>query len=237
MERPSRPSAVTPGSTRGPLFELAAGTVRGGEKKFRLPPIRPGRCIVEKAGAVHVTANVPEDRELIGRIAEGDKKAFAAFYERYARRVLATLRKRAGDEALAEELAQEVFVAVWTKAGCYRPDRGEPEVWLYTIARNKLTDHWRRVGRLGAALGIEAEDYDVPAEPPGEGSGWKHWLEKAIAALSPEQRQAVELVYYEGMTFKETAERVGVPLGTLKWRIHAALGTLRDRMKGLEGAD
>ena len=105
----------------------------------------------------------PSDLLLLARIAEGDLEAFQAFYDRYAGRVLAYVRQLSRHRDGAEDVVQEVFVAVWRRAASYRPDRGDPMGWLYTITRNKQVDLWRRQGEtrpqgLAGAAGPEPDD-------------------------------------------------------------------------------
>jgi RNA polymerase sigma-70 factor (ECF subfamily) len=167
------------------------------------------------------------DAQLIGRIAAGDRDAFRAFYERYAARVLSYVRLLARDREVAEDVVQEVFLSVWRKSASYRADRGDVPGWLYTITRNKLVDLWRRKG--GA---VEDPDFDLgrleAADPGGDGRVVSIAVRRALATLKREQREALELAYFGGLTYEETAERLALPLGTLKSRIRAGLAVLRE---------
>ncbi|MCA9773069.1 MAG: RNA polymerase sigma factor [Myxococcales bacterium] len=166
---------------------------------------------------------------LIERIAKGEKDAFRAFYERFAARILGSMLRVTADRETSEELVQEVFLAVWLKAATYRAELGAPEAWLAGIARNKGFDHLRRLQRIGTTIGLEVESLAAPSVE--HRADWSIALERATRTLSPEQREAVNLVYGTGHTFQEAARRVGVPTGTLKSRIHTALGVLRSTMK------
>lgn len=169
------------------------------------------------------------DAQLIGRIAAGDRDAFRDFYDRYASRVLSYVRLLARDREVAEDVVQEVFLSVWRKAASYRTDRGDVPGWLYTITRNKLVDLWRRKG--GA---VEEPDFDFDRieadDPGGDGRVISIAVRRALATLKREQRQALELAYFGGLTYEETAERLALPLGTLKSRIRAGLALLRERL-------
>jgi len=169
------------------------------------------------------------DAQLIGRIATGDRDAFRDFYDRYAARVLSYVRLLARDRELAEDIVQEVFLSVWRKAASYRTDRGDVPGWLYTITRNKLVDLWRRKG--GA---VEEPDFDFDrleaADPGGDGRVISLAVRRALATLKREQREALELAYFGGLTYEETAERLALPLGTLKSRIRAGLALMRERL-------
>jgi RNA polymerase sigma-70 factor (ECF subfamily) len=168
----------------------------------------------------------PTDEALLARVAVGDMSSFQAFYQRHAGRVLAYARKL--DTAFAEDVAQEVFLAVWRKAATFKPDRGEVAGWLYGLTRNKFVDHWRKAG---GRIGMEPLDSLPPAGPPGiparEPESLPFAVRQALARVAPEQRRAIELAYFDGFTYEETAGRLALPLGTLKSRIRAGLKTMR----------
>lgn len=171
-------------------------------------------------------ATEPTDAALIAAIAAEDRDAFRAFYDRYAAKVLSYVRMLARQRETAEDVVQEVFLSVWRKAPSYRPDRGDVPGWLYTITRNKLVDVWRRKGGL-----VEDEDFDfgqlLAQDAGAEGQVVALAVRRALGELKPEQRQALELAYFGGLTYEETAERLALPLGTLKSRIRAGLAILR----------
>lgn len=180
------------------------------------------------AAAYPLMVNEPADAELIAAIARQDRDAFHAFYERYGARVLSYVRRLARQRELAEDVVQEVFLAVWRKAPSYRADRGDVPGWLYTMTRNKLVDFWRRKGGL-----VEDEDFDLGqlfAPERGESQVVSIAVRGALAQLKREQRQALELAYFGGLTYEETAERLALPLGTLKSRIRSGLAILRDAL-------
>ena len=166
----------------------------------------------------------PLDEELLAATARGDLDAFHTFYQRYAGRVLAYARRVSRDAVLAEDITQEVFTAVWTKAATFRPDRGGAPAWLYTLTRNKLVDHWRRLGRDNEMESIE--DLSVPASVQ-EDRDLRLTLRQALSRVAPEQREAIEMAYYGGLTYEETAGRLSLPVGTLKSRIRVGLRALK----------
>jgi len=170
--------------------------------------------------------STPTDPELVERIARADGEAFRELYDRYAGRILAYVRQISRERDAAEDVVQEVFLQVWRKAVSYRPERGEVPGWLYTITRNRLVDRWRRKGGQ-----VEDEAFDLAsleaAERGPDGRMLDLSLRQALADLSPEQREAIELAYFGGLTYEETAERLALPVGTLKSRIRAALARLR----------
>jgi RNA polymerase sigma-70 factor, ECF subfamily len=166
-----------------------------------------------------------DDRLLLKRTATGDKEAFRAFYDRYGRRVVAVIRRRVFDPQIVEELVQDVFVAVWSSAPRYRQELGEPEAWLNGLVRNKLADHWRRMRRVGVALGVGLDPSEEVGEVPR--SDLRLSLERALGTLTAEQHRVVSLVYLSGLTLREAALALRTPLGTVKSRINAALRRMR----------
>ncbi len=173
--------------------------------------------------------STPADAELVARIAAQDAEAFRHFYDRYAGRILAYVRQISRHPEAADDVVQEVFLSVWRKAASYRPERGDVPGWLYTITRNKLVDMWRRKGGV-----VEADGFDFAALVGGDRGADGHVVDlsvrKALGELSREQREAVELAYFGGLTYEETARRLSVPLGTLKSRIRAGLARMRARL-------
>lgn len=167
------------------------------------------------------------DEILLARIAEGDLDAFQTFHERMAPRVIAYAERHAKGRQLAEDISQEVFLSVWTKARTYRPDRGTAAGWLYTLTRNKIVDLWRRSGK-----GLEPEPLDdqLLASPPETDGDLRLTVRQALAHVAPESRNALVTAYFEGLTYEETAERLELPVGTLKSRIRVGLRALRERL-------
>lgn len=177
-------------------------------------------------------AGTSSDASLLAAIAEGRCEAFQLFYERFGARVLSYARQLVGGHSeRAEDLAQEVFLAVWRKAGSFDADRGDAAGWLYTIARNRFLDERRKAARSKEIDG-ELDLTHVAEVPQGVGAELRVSLEKALSILRDEQRQALELAYFGGLTYEETALRLNLPVGTLKSRIRAALSTLRGFLEG-----
>jgi RNA polymerase sigma-70 factor (ECF subfamily) len=166
----------------------------------------------------------PSDEGLLRRISEGDLAAFHLFYQRYSGRILSYARQLShNNRDFAEDVMQEVFVSVWRRAASYRSERGDPAGWLYTIARNKMVDLWRKQGDGRELAEIEEETL---FSLPGEGD-LRLTMKQALAQVSAEQRRAIELAYFGGLTYEETAKRLDLPVGTLKSRIRAGLKSLR----------
>jgi RNA polymerase sigma-70 factor, ECF subfamily len=166
-----------------------------------------------------------DSRWLLERVAKGDREAFHALYDCYGARVLAMVRRQVPVRQLAEELVQDVFVAAWIGARSYREEIGDPERWLLGITRHKLQDHWRRLRGLMRAVGAHAEQARLEARMAD--IDLRLAIEEALTGLPAEQRRLLDLIYQGGLTFAEAARALGVPQGTVKSRVHAALVTLR----------
>lgn len=179
------------------------------------------------------------DRERFADLMEAvarnqDRAAFAELFAFYAPRVKGyCLRLGAGD-ALAEELAQEVMVTVWRKAGLFDRRQAAVSTWIFRIARNRRIDAARRAARPE----IDPEDDPLapiaPAAPDEAVSGAERdtAVREALKTLPPEQLSLLELAYYEGLSHRDIAERTGVPLGTVKSRIRLAFTRLRATLDG-----
>ncbi len=170
---------------------------------------------------------------LIEAIAErGDRQAFAQLFEHYAPRVKRYLLRSGAEAAAAEELAQEVMVLVWRKAGSFDASRAGASTWIFTIARNKCIDRFRRQRR---------PEYDpedpllvTARAPEGDarvaGGQRAEALRAALEALPPAQASILRRAYFRGMSLRAIAEEDGVPLGTVKSRVRLALARLRERL-------
>ena len=149
----------------------------------------------------------PSDLELLTRIASADREAFRLFYNRYAPQILAYVRAMGRSRDASEDVVQEVFLAVWRKAGTFRPERGDVAGWLYTMTRNKVVDLWRKLP-TGSDQSSEETLAFLSERPEAESKVVSISLRKAMADLKLEQRQALELAYFGGLTYEETAERL-----------------------------
>ena len=168
--------------------------------------------------------------ELVRRVAAGEQDAFLILYDRYAARVHALTLHVLGDPMLAEEATQDTFLKLWSRARTFQPERGSLAVWLLTIARRTALDRVRLEGRR--PLLSDGRDPDTVWQliPDGSADGadarWQS-LRFAVRALPAEQRKAIELAYYQGMSHSEIAAELGWPVGTVKTRIRAAMQGLR----------
>lgn len=162
---------------------------------------------------------------LIRSIAAGEQESLGEFYDRYAGLVNGLALRILRDPSDAEDVVQEVFVQAWRQAGRFDPGRGTPEAWLCTLARTRALDKLRRrVSRRE----------EPPETAPGTTATPRNVevlaVRRAMEDLSANQRKALELAYYEGLTQSEIAERLGEPLGTIKTRIRTAMIRLREAL-------
>jgi RNA polymerase sigma-70 factor (ECF subfamily) len=172
-----------------------------------------------------------EEAALLVRIREQDERAIEALYERYSGPLYSLAYQVTGGDRFAQDVVQEVFVAVWKNAGRFDPARGSLSSWLFALARHKAIDLVRReanVRRHTADVDLELEEAadDVDQE------AWRRVRRDAVRAAMTElpeaQRVALEMAFFGGLTHVEVSEALGIPLGTAKTRIRTALLRLRD---------
>jgi RNA polymerase sigma-70 factor (ECF subfamily) len=170
------------------------------------------------------------DGELIERVGGGDQAAFEEIYRRYTRPVLGLALRRLGDRGRAEDAVQDAFTAIWRSAGSYDPERGQGGAWLYTVARNAIVDGARR--RVEPAIEIpEAASRDRGPDERAEAS-WLAWrVHSALERLPDHERPVIELAYWGGLSQSEIADRLHIPLGTIKTRTRSALARLADLLE------
>lgn len=185
--------------------------------------------------AVHIGRNPsaePDLQALMGQVALGDEEAFAAVYDAVAGSVLGVVRAVLRDHAHSEEVAQEVLVEVWRTAARYRSDRGTAINWILTLAHRRAVDRVRSVEAAAArdhkaALLDRTPDYDQVSEQV-EARLEREQVRRCLRTLTDIQRQAVTLAYYRGLTYRQVAEALTLPLGTVKTRLRDGLIRLRD---------
>ncbi len=171
------------------------------------------------------------DGELIVRTARGDRDAFEQLYRRNARAVLGLATRQLGERAAAEDAVQETFASVWRSARSYRPDRGPGGSWLYVVARNAIVDRVRARKDVPAEIPDRASTDAGPLESAE--ASWEHWrVHRALEELPESERAVIALAYWSGLSQREVADRIGVPLGTVKTRTRAALAHLAEILEG-----
>lgn len=174
------------------------------------------------------------EEDLLLRVARGDHEAFGVLYDRVAGQVYGVIRRVLRDPARSEEVAQEVLVEVWRTATRFDPDRGTAATWILTMAHRRAIDRVRSVQasrdrdeRIGHRDRVRPFD-EVSEEVQ---TRFEHQqVRDALRALTDLQREAVELAYYGGYTYREVAELLDAPLGTIKTRMRDGLIRLRDAM-------
>jgi RNA polymerase sigma-70 factor, ECF subfamily len=194
-----------------------------------MPPER-GRLRAVPGGA----DPTPSPEDLLHAIALGDQTAFAALYDRLAPLVYGVIRRVLRDPSQSEEVAQEVFVEIWKTATRFDQTRGSAQTWVLTMAHRRAVDRVRseqasrnRNDRVGQR--DQSPAFDEVAEQVATNLEQTE-VREALDALTDLQREAVELAYYKGYTYREVAEILDAPLGTIKTRMRDGLIRLRDAM-------
>lgn len=172
------------------------------------------------------------DSVLIENMMAGEEAALSRIYDRYAAMLLGMLIRILRDKGAAEEVLQDIFLQLWRNAGQFDSARGSLGAWLLVIGRNRAISRLRgRANRevLEEEEGAFANTFLSPQNIEDEASRaeLRKSLTGALAELPVEQRQAVELAYFEGMTQSEIAARTGAPLGTVKTRVRTAMQSLK----------
>lgn len=172
---------------------------------------------------------------LMRRFAGGDPEAVREIYVDYGRAVYTVAYSALGDRSLAEEAVQQTFLQAWRAAGQFDPSR-EPGPWLYAIARRVAVDLYRRERRHQGRQPLEAET-DVVALPASFEQTWEVWeVRNALERMPSDLRDVIEATHYLGLTHAETAQKLGVPVGTVKSRSHRAHRRLAGMLSHLEEA-
>lgn len=172
---------------------------------------------------------LPTDFDLLTQIGQGSQDALMALYGRYSSLVYSLALRTLRQPALAEEVTQDVFVKVWQQPQRWDPELGQFSSWLLTITRNAAIDRLRREQRH------QTVELDPPAtSTPANNPGLDHplWydgqvLRRLLYELPDEQRLLIELAFFQGYTHRELAERLDLPLGTVKTRLRSGMQRLR----------
>ena len=174
-------------------------------------------------------ASSPDDVTLLLAVARQDEQAFAELYDRMARPIFSMLVRIVRSRAEAEDVLQEAFWQIWESAPGYRPELGSPFCWMVTVARRKAIDrlranarHLRRIAE--AQAGRTADEFAAPVVldllADGERS---ETVRAALARIGPEERRAIVLAFFDGLTHEEIAAALRAPVGTVKARIRRGL--------------
>lgn len=168
------------------------------------------------------------DAALVRRVVEGDESALAMLYDRYSGVVYSAVKRIVDDTGAAEEVLQDIFYQLWRNASSFEPTRGSLAGWLLVSARNRAIDRLRRRGRAAMEeLGENLVAFPFQLESQIVRTDMIAKVKSVLETLTPEQREALDFAYFEGMTHSEIAQRTGEPLGTVKTRLRSALGVLK----------
>lgn len=171
----------------------------------------------------------PSDEQILEAVGRGDHDALGALYDRFGRIAYGLAFRILRDQALAEDAVQEAFLAVWRSADAYKRERAKPSTWILTVVHRRAVDLVRREERRrGEPLEAAPEPTSGPVDEDATLRERRVAVQAALTELPGDQRQALELAYYGGLTQSELAERLDVPLGTVKSRMFAGLGRLRE---------
>jgi RNA polymerase sigma factor (sigma-70 family) len=170
------------------------------------------------------------DHGLLALVAREDREAFARLYDRYCDAAYAVAVRVVRDRELAADVVQNAFLAIWQQARQYDPQRGQPSHWILTVTHHKAVDVVRREDRRRA----DPLDERYDAQDTGPATDERAWLSMtreqvraALAKLPDPHREVIELAYFAGYSQSELAERLALPLGTVKSRTFAAMAALR----------
>ena len=171
------------------------------------------------------------DADLVRRMTDGESSALDGLFVRHSGRVHGLLLRMLGSSGEAEEVLQDVFLQAWTRAATFHPDRGSPRGWLMVMARSRALDRLRS-GRAARRRDDSAmqeqsqvEQPEAPQEIERQELGAQ--MRRLLRQLPAEQGQAIELAFFAGLTHTQCAERLGVPLGTVKSRILMGMKKLK----------
>jgi RNA polymerase sigma factor (sigma-70 family) len=180
------------------------------------------------------------DRELVVRIGSGDEEAFRRLFARYAPTARALAHRVVRQSHLAEEIVQEAFLALWRNPGGYDPGRGSVRSWLMGTVHHRAVDLIRREEshrRRAESSAVDASAEPDPAEDVVEQLGLpeeRRLVRTALEDLPEEQRGVITMMYFDGLSQTQIAERTGLPLGTVKSRTLLGMRRLRAALGGME---
>ncbi|MFF3463455.1 sigma-70 family RNA polymerase sigma factor [Streptomyces sp. NPDC002619] len=174
--------------------------------------------------------------ELLVLVADGDQKAFEELYGLVSGPVFGLVRRVVRDPAQSEEVAQEVLLELWRSAPRFDPGRGSALSWILNLAHRRAVDRVRSARAAGEREEREARRAHRPAfdqvSEEVEAGLEREWVRRCLDRLTALQRQSVTLAYYDGYTYREVAERLSLPLGTVKTRMRDGLTRLRECLGG-----
>jgi RNA polymerase sigma-70 factor (ECF subfamily) len=182
------------------------------------------------------------DEQIMAKIAEGQEAALATLYDKYATAVMGLAFKVVRDRTIAEEIVQETFYRVWDRSLSFHEHKGSFTSWLFRIARKLAIESLRRQKIRPQAVASEQEQEHIErttiASVNVAEAAWiaikPEQIQTAVTQLPDDQRQVIELAYFNGMTRREIAEETGIALGTIHTRARLALQKLQQALQGLD---
>lgn len=189
--------------------------------------------------------NQLSDEELMVCVLARQEKALDILYNRYAPMVMGVALKIVKDPLTAEEVVQESFWRVWERAESFRQRRGSFAAWLFGLSRNLAIDQWRRIRVRPQAARSTAEqeklERQMDSNPSVPEVAWatiqQNQVRAAMLSLPNDQRQVIEMAYFNGLTRQEIAAETNIPLGTIHTRARLALQKLRQLLQSEGGED
>ncbi|MEM7069979.1 MAG: sigma-70 family RNA polymerase sigma factor [Pseudomonadota bacterium] len=189
-----------------------------------------------KHGARVENYHADEHLALLAKVAEsGDKAAFHVLFQYYAPRIKSLMMKQGSGAEAAEDLMQETMLTVWQKSAQFSKWRGSVSAWIFTIARNKRIDRFRK---QGTGHYVDVNELEIKDDTPGNDVQVEH-LERdrivrdATSQLPTEQKQVIELAYISELSQTQISKQLGIPLGTVKSRTRLAFETIRRKLEDL----
>jgi len=178
------------------------------------------------------------DQEMIARIGRRDQSAFSALYDRLSGPLYSLAMKMLGDPAEAQDALQDVFLQIWSRAGTYDPEQSSVFSWTVLLTRSRVIDRMRARGRRSRVVVASTEDAPTAADAStvesaadtAEKNDEAVRVRYVLNNLPSEQREAIEMAFFEHLSHHEIAARLGQPLGTVKARIRRGLLKLRQRL-------
>ncbi len=195
---------------------------------------------MSRAGARRLDETEDIEASLLARMVRGDEGALRMLYDRLSSLAYGMALRIARNPDAAQDAVQEAFLRVWRRADTFDPERGRARPWFLRLVRNVAIDQLRSRGVRGRAEMEKSHDAssDIPSEQPDDIAAREERaarIRSALAGLPPDQRRAVEIAYFEGLSHSEIAEREGMPLGTVKTRIREGVLRLRAYIVRSEG--
>jgi RNA polymerase sigma-70 factor (ECF subfamily) len=171
-----------------------------------------------------------EINALVLRVSAGDRQAFLSLYDQFSSRVFGLALYMLRERTAAEEVTQDTFLKLWTRADTFQPTRGQFITWLLSITKRTALDRIRKESRRPPIAELTSELDQLSQLPePGSGSEEARWrsVRLALDDLPPEQKQVIALGFYYGLSQSQIAEELEIPLGTVKTRMHLGMDKLR----------